>query len=41
MPENKTIILATQDFQVKKMILAIMLENKASNPVSVTCLEVG
>lgn len=40
-PEKKTIIFAIQDFHAKEMILAIMLENKASNPVSVSCLKVG
>jgi hypothetical protein len=31
----------TQDFQPKEMILAIILENKAPNPVSISCLKAG
>jgi hypothetical protein len=38
---QKIIILTAQYFQPKKMILAIMLENKAPNPVYVSCLKVG
>jgi hypothetical protein len=40
-PDTKTIIFATQDFQAKEMILAILLGNKAPNQVSVSCLKVG
>jgi hypothetical protein len=40
-PEEKHIILATQEFQAKDMILPIMLENKAPNLIAVSCFKVA
>jgi hypothetical protein len=38
---GETKILAKQDFQAKEIIVAIMLENKAPNPIAVSCLKVA